>query len=205
VRCLVGIFGSLQATLGLEVGYAGMPTTDTLPRNGVDVGLIAGGGFGDAWSIQGLLSYNIFPNERPLHLGMAGLETVYALDRPVDRARRKDTGRLRPTRATRRGLPHQPAMAHWRGRAWLLGRDQRDEPARPVHRDGRGAGRGSLRPSLAPPVDTVAAKSGSAGPMRWRYPQARARRTRRIEWMKLVMPSPRPAIGRSLPTLLRLG
>lgn len=95
MRCLVGIFGSLtlwvllpsmalayedQATLGLEVGYAGMPTTDTLPRNGVDVGLIAGGGFGDAWSIQGLLSYNIFPNERPLHLGMAGLETVYALD-----------------------------------------------------------------------------------------------------------------------------
>ena len=69
-----------QATLGLEVGYAGMPSTDTLPRNGVDVGLIAGGGFGDAWSIQGLLSYNIFPNERPLHLGIAGLETVYALD-----------------------------------------------------------------------------------------------------------------------------
>jgi hypothetical protein len=95
VRCLVGIFGSLalllalpsmasayedQATLGLEVGYAGIPRTDTLPRNGVDVGLIAGGGFGDAWSIQGLLSYNIFPNERPMHLGMAGLETVYALD-----------------------------------------------------------------------------------------------------------------------------
>jgi hypothetical protein len=95
VRCLVGIFGSLalllavpsmasayedQATLGLEVGYAGIPRTDTLPRNGVDVGLIAGGGFGDAWSIQGLLSYNIFPDERRLHLGMAGLETVYALD-----------------------------------------------------------------------------------------------------------------------------
>ena len=95
MRCLVGIFGSLallaslssaasayddQATLGLEVGYAGMPSTDTLPRNGVDVGLVAGGGFGDAWSIQGLLSYNIFPDERPLHLGMAGLETVYALD-----------------------------------------------------------------------------------------------------------------------------
>ena len=95
MRCLVGIFGSLallaslssaasayddQATLGLEVGYAGMPSTDTLPRNGVNVGLVAGGGFGDAWSIQGLLSYNIFPDERPLHLGMAGLETVYALD-----------------------------------------------------------------------------------------------------------------------------
>jgi hypothetical protein len=69
-----------QVTLGLEVGYAGMPTSDTLPRNGVDVGLIAGGGLGDAWSIQGLLSYNIFPNERPWHLGVVGLETVYALD-----------------------------------------------------------------------------------------------------------------------------
>jgi len=95
VRCVVGIIGSLtllaslpstasayeeQATLSLEVGYAGMPATETLPRNGVDVGLVAGGGLGDAWSIQGLLSYNVFPNERPLHLGMAGLETVYALD-----------------------------------------------------------------------------------------------------------------------------
>jgi hypothetical protein len=69
-----------QATLGLEVGYAGMPSADALPRNGVDVGLIAGGGLGDAWSIQGLLSYNVFPDERPLHLGMAGLEAVYALD-----------------------------------------------------------------------------------------------------------------------------
>ncbi len=95
MRCFVWIFGSLtlvaslpsmarayedQATLGLEVGYAGIPTTDTLPRNGVDVGLSAGGGIGDAWSIQGLLSYNVFPTERPLHLSMAGLETVYALD-----------------------------------------------------------------------------------------------------------------------------
>ncbi len=95
MRCLVWILGSLavlvslpstawayedQATLGLEVGYAGIPRSDTLPRNGIDVGLSAGGGIGDAWSIQGLLSYNIFPNERPLHLGMAGIETVYALD-----------------------------------------------------------------------------------------------------------------------------
>ena len=95
MRRLVWIFASLaslaslpstarayedQATLGLEVGYAGIPGSDTLPRNGVDVGLSAGGGLGDAWSIQGLLSYNIFPNDRPLHLGMAGLETVYALD-----------------------------------------------------------------------------------------------------------------------------
>jgi hypothetical protein len=95
VRCLVGIFASLflmamlpsavsayedQATLGLTVGWAGMPRPDLLPGNGVDVGLVAGGGLGDSWSIQGLLSYNVFLDERPLHLGMAGLETVYALD-----------------------------------------------------------------------------------------------------------------------------
>jgi len=69
-----------QATFGLEVGYAGMPNAVALPRNGVDVGLVVGGGLGDAWSIQGLLSYDVFPDERPLHLGMAGLEAVYALD-----------------------------------------------------------------------------------------------------------------------------
>ncbi|MBW2720518.1 MAG: hypothetical protein JRD94_18870 [Deltaproteobacteria bacterium] len=95
MRCLFGIFGSLtlmaslpsmasayedQATFGLEVGYAGMPNAVALPRNGVDVGLVVGGGLGDAWSIQGLLSYDVFPDERPLHLGMAGLEAVYALD-----------------------------------------------------------------------------------------------------------------------------
>ena len=69
-----------QATFGLEVGYGGMPNAVALPRNGVDVGLVAGGGLGDAWSIQGLLSYNALLDERPLHLGMAGLEAVYALD-----------------------------------------------------------------------------------------------------------------------------
>jgi hypothetical protein len=53
-----------QATLGLAVGFA----------------LSAGAGFGDAWSIQGLLSYNLFPDQRSVHLGIAGLETVYALD-----------------------------------------------------------------------------------------------------------------------------
>lgn len=69
-----------QATLGLAVGYAGNPSSDSLPRNGVDFALSAGAGFGDAWSIQGMLGYNVFPGQRPLHLGIAGLETVYALD-----------------------------------------------------------------------------------------------------------------------------
>jgi hypothetical protein len=95
VRCVVWIVGSLallaslpasarayedQATLGLAVGYAGMPESDGLPKNGIDIAVSAGGGLGDAWSIQGLLNYNIFPDDRALHMGMAGLETVYALD-----------------------------------------------------------------------------------------------------------------------------
>ena len=95
MRCLVWILGSValtasfpatawayedQATLGLAVGYAGIPRSDTLPRNGVDMAFSAGGGIGDAWSIQGVLAYNVFPDEQPLHVGMAGLETVYALD-----------------------------------------------------------------------------------------------------------------------------
>jgi hypothetical protein len=95
VRCAVWTLGCLallaslpagarayedQATLGLAVGYAGMPQGDALPRNGLDLALSAGGGFGDAWSIQGLLSYNVYFDDQPLHLSMAGLETVYALD-----------------------------------------------------------------------------------------------------------------------------
>ena len=69
-----------QATLGVAVGYAGMPSSGSLPRNGVDVALSAAGGIGDAWSIQGVLSYNVYLNDRPLHMGIAGLEAVYALD-----------------------------------------------------------------------------------------------------------------------------
>ncbi len=95
VRCLAGICGSLallasmpsgarayegQATLGLAVGYAGMPRAESPPRNGIDVALSGGAGIGDAWSIQGLLGYNVLPDDSPLHVSMAGLETVYALD-----------------------------------------------------------------------------------------------------------------------------
>jgi hypothetical protein len=69
-----------EATLGLAVGYAGLLEQDELPSNGVHVALSSGGGLGDAWSIQGLLSYSAYPDARPLHMGMAGLETVYALD-----------------------------------------------------------------------------------------------------------------------------
>lgn len=69
-----------QATFGVAVGYAGMPRADTPPRHGVDVALSAGGGIGDAWSIQGMLGYGVLPDDRPLHISMAGLETVYALD-----------------------------------------------------------------------------------------------------------------------------
>ena len=95
MRCVVWIVGSLtlltllpapargyedEATLGLAVGYAGAPDSEGLPQNGIDIAVSAGGGLGDAWSIQGLLSYNLFPDDRAFHMSMAGLETVYALD-----------------------------------------------------------------------------------------------------------------------------
>ena len=69
-----------QVTLALEVGWAGIPDSSTLPRNGVDVGLTAGFGITDAWGIQGVLSYNVFPDERRLQTGVAGLEAIYLLD-----------------------------------------------------------------------------------------------------------------------------
>jgi len=69
-----------QATLGIAVGYAGMPDSEALPVNGVDFAISAGGGIGDAWSIQGLLSHNIYFGDATLNMSMAGLETVYALD-----------------------------------------------------------------------------------------------------------------------------
>lgn len=69
-----------EATLGLAVGYAGMPKADAPPRNGIDIAVSAGRGIGDAWSIQGLLGYSALPGDASLHVSMAGLETVYALD-----------------------------------------------------------------------------------------------------------------------------
>jgi hypothetical protein len=69
-----------QATLGLAVGYAGIPQSDALPQHGIDVALSAGWGLGDAWSIQGLVGYDCFPDDRRLQIAKAGLETVYALD-----------------------------------------------------------------------------------------------------------------------------
>ena len=69
-----------QATLGVAIGYAGMPDSDALPRNGLHLALSGGGGFGDAWSLRGLLGHSVYFDDEPLHLSMAGLETVYALD-----------------------------------------------------------------------------------------------------------------------------
>ena len=95
MRCFVWIVGSLalvaslpasarayeqQATVGFAVGYAGTPDSEGLPEHGIDFAVSAGGGIGDAWNIQGMLSHNVFPAERPFHMSIAGLETVYALD-----------------------------------------------------------------------------------------------------------------------------
>lgn len=95
MRCLVWMLGCLtfmaglpsaarayedRVTLGAAVGYAGLVNADGLPSHAAHFALSAGGGIGDAWSIQGLVSHSIFFDERPLQLSMAGLESVYALD-----------------------------------------------------------------------------------------------------------------------------
>ena len=69
-----------RATLGVGAGYAGMPESEGVPPHGVNLAVSAGGGFGDAWSLQGVLAYNAFLGSPTLHLSLAGLETVYALD-----------------------------------------------------------------------------------------------------------------------------
>lgn len=69
-----------EATLGLSIGYAGLPASDGLPAHGFDFALSAGGGFGDAWSLQGFVRYDRFGREMPLHLAIGGLEALYALD-----------------------------------------------------------------------------------------------------------------------------
>jgi hypothetical protein len=95
VRRLVGIIASLaftaslpstahayedQAMLGLGVGYVANTAIDARVRSGIDVALSAGAGLGKDWSLQGLFSYNVLPNEGPMHLGALGVEATYALD-----------------------------------------------------------------------------------------------------------------------------
>ena len=70
-----------QLILGGSVGYSGLPTSDSLPRNGVNVGLTAGWGINDAWGLQGNLAYGIHPDdEGSLNVGLVGIETTYLLD-----------------------------------------------------------------------------------------------------------------------------
>lgn len=69
-----------EATLGLAAGYASISEGDDLPSNGLHLAVSASRGFGDAWSLQGVLGYDFFPDAHPLHIGVAGLEAVYALD-----------------------------------------------------------------------------------------------------------------------------
>ncbi len=95
MRCLAFICGSLaliaalpttahayenQATLGVAVGYLGVPGDGAVPPHGVDGAVSAGRGFGDAWNVQGLLSFGALLGDRRTKLGTVGLETVYALD-----------------------------------------------------------------------------------------------------------------------------
>lgn len=95
MRCLLWICGSLaliaalpptarayedQATFGFAVGYLGVPGATVVPPNGVDGAVSAGVGIGDAWNIQGLVSFGALLGNPQVELGTVGLEFAYALD-----------------------------------------------------------------------------------------------------------------------------
>ncbi len=69
-----------QATLGVAVGYLGVPGSTAVPPNGVDGALSAGAGIGDAWSVQGLVSYGALLGTPSVQVGTVGVEATYALD-----------------------------------------------------------------------------------------------------------------------------
>ncbi|MEM8607151.1 MAG: outer membrane beta-barrel protein [Myxococcota bacterium] len=69
-----------QVTLGLELGWAGIPNSSTLPLNGIDLGITAGYGINDAWEIRGLGTFNLLFDDDRLRTGMIGAEATYLLD-----------------------------------------------------------------------------------------------------------------------------
>ena len=70
-----------QVTVAVELGWAGIPNSSTLPLNGIDVGVTAGYGITDAWGVRGLANFNLlFSEERRLRTGILGAEAIYLLD-----------------------------------------------------------------------------------------------------------------------------
>jgi len=69
-----------QISVGLELGWAGVPSSGTLPQNGIDLGITAGYGITDAWGVRGLASFDLLFGDRRLRIGMMGAEAIYLLD-----------------------------------------------------------------------------------------------------------------------------
>ena len=69
-----------QVTLGVELGWAGVPNSSTLPKNGMGAGLTGAFGITDAWAVRGLGNVNILFGDRRLRTGIFGVEAIYLLD-----------------------------------------------------------------------------------------------------------------------------
>ncbi|MGB5811680.1 MAG: hypothetical protein WBG86_14180 [Polyangiales bacterium] len=69
-----------ELTVGLELGWAGIPNSARLPVNGIDLGLTVGYGINDAWAVRGLGSFNLLFGDRRLRTGIVGAEALYLLD-----------------------------------------------------------------------------------------------------------------------------
>ncbi len=69
-----------KATVELGVGYAGIPGDSTLPNHGLQIAALAGWGFAGPWTLRGQLSYSDHFDPSPLHVAIATVEVLYALD-----------------------------------------------------------------------------------------------------------------------------
>lgn len=67
-------------TLGLETGYSRVLLDTDAPEHGPLVGALGSVGLSDVWTLRGRLAYAFHPGERPLQLGLAGLEAIYLFD-----------------------------------------------------------------------------------------------------------------------------
>ena len=69
-----------QVTVGVELGWAGVPNSAALPKNGITAGLTAAYGITDAWGVRGLGNVNLLFGDRRLRMGIVGVEAIYLLD-----------------------------------------------------------------------------------------------------------------------------
>jgi hypothetical protein len=68
-----------ELTLGVGLGYANA-VSNTLPQHGALFDLAGSVGLSNVWTLRGRLSYAFHPDDRPLHVGWAGIEMLYLID-----------------------------------------------------------------------------------------------------------------------------